>query len=78
MSQDDVKAVAADAAKLADDENDAKLGGLIREAAGKECLRLQNNSAQNGLIRIVKYDSKVSFTHLFLNRKMRDVNLVNY
>jgi len=30
---DDVKAVAADAAKLADDENDAKLGGLIREAA---------------------------------------------
>ena len=42
MSQDDVKAVAADAAKLADDENDAKLGGLIREAAGKECQSLSD------------------------------------
>jgi len=40
---DDVKAVAADAAKLADYENDAKLARLVREAAdeGRQMAGLQ-------------------------------------
>ena len=42
LSQDDVKAVAEDAAKLADSEYDAKLAGLVREAAGKECQSLSD------------------------------------